>query len=398
MTPNGRFFSRSLLIALGLWAIPAAASGPVYIGLDLEIADQTSTSDDAIRLGASVAIDEINRGGGVLGGRKLELMVTDNRSMPARGVENLKKHAEVKGMVAVMTGKFSPVALEQVKHLQALQMILLDPWAAADGIINNGQSPNWAFRLSMSDTMAVKAMLQAAKTRKFKKIGVLLPNIAWGRSNHQALETALQGRKDLQLVATEWYNWGGVADPNLASQYRTLRKAGADVVYLVANEREGEQFVRLLAGLPEAERLPVLSHWGVTGGDFHRMAGDALGKVDFSVIQTYSFAEARNARATRLAALATGHFSVNSPANVPSAVGVAHAYDLVHLLAMAIRQANTADPDAVRSALERLPAYDGVLKRYAQAFTPGRHEALSESDLYFARYRHDGALLRDIRR
>lgn len=398
MTSNWRFLSGSLLIALGLWALPAAASGPVYIGLDLEIADQTSTSDDAIRLGASVAIDEINRAGGVLGGRKLELMVTDNRSMPARGVENLKKHAEVKGMVAVMTGKFSPVALEQVKHLQALQMILLDPWAAADGIINNGQSPNWAFRLSLSDTMAVKAMLQAAKTRKFKKIGVLLPNIAWGRSNHQALETALQGRKDLQLVATEWYNWGGVSDPNLASQYRTLRKAGADVVYLVANEREGEQFVRLLAGLPEAERLPVLSHWGVSGGDFHRMAGDALGKVDFSVIQTYSFAEARNARATRLAALATGHFSVNSPANVPSAVGVAHAYDLVHLLAMAIRQANTADPDAVRSALERLPAYDGVLKRYARAFTPGRHEALSESDLYFARYRHDGALLLDIRR
>lgn len=398
MTSNWRFLSGSLLIALGLWALPAAASGPVYIGLDLEIADQTSTSDDAIRLGASVAIDEINRAGGVLGGRKLELMVTDNRSMPARGVENLKKHAEVKGMVAVMTGKFSPVALEQVKHLQALQMILLDPWAAADGIINNGQSPNWAFRLSLSDTMAVKAMLQAAKTRKFKKIGVLLPNIAWGRSNHQALETALQGRKDLQLVATEWYNWGGVSDPNLASQYRTLRKAGADVVYLVANEREGEQFVRLLAGLPEAERLPVLSHWGVSGGDFHRMAGDALGKVDFSVIQTYSFAEARNARATRLAALATGHFSVNSPANVPSAVGVAHAYDLVHLLAMAIRQANTADPDAVRSALERLPAYDGVLKRYARAFTLGRHEALSESDLYFARYRHDGALLRDIRR
>lgn len=398
MTSNWRFLSGSLLIALGLWALPAAASGPVYIGLDLEIADQTSTSDDAIRLGASVAIDKINRAGGVLGGRKLELMVTDNRSMPARGVENLKKHAEVKGMVAVMTGKFSPVALEQVKHLQALQMILLDPWAAADGIINNGQSPNWAFRLSLSDTMAVKAMLQAAKTRKFKKIGVLLPNIAWGRSNHQALETALQGRKDLQLVATEWYNWGGVSDPNLASQYRTLRKAGADVVYLVANEREGEQFVRLLAGLPEAERLPVLSHWGVSGGDFHRMAGDALGKVDFSVIQTYSFAEARNARATRLAALATGHFSVNSPANVPSAVGVAHAYDLVHLLAMAIRQANTADPDAVRSALERLPAYDGVLKRYARAFTLGRHEALSESDLYFARYRHDGALLRDIRR
>lgn len=392
--------ARAWLAAWLLWGVGAGASlaaPPVLLGLDLEVADLTSTSDDAIRLGVTAAVEEINAAGGVLGGRMLELKVTDNRSMPARGVDNLKKLAEMPGMVAVMTGKFSPVALEQVKSLPSLQMILLDPWAAADGIIANGQQPNWAFRLSLSDSIAVNAALRAAKKRGFRKIGMVLPNIAWGRSNQQALEKALNGRTDFQLAATEWYNWGAVGEQSFLEPYRKLRQSGADFIYLVANEREGEQFVRMMAALPDADRLPVLSHWGVTGGDFFNMAGDVLPKVDFSVIQTFSFAESRNARARRLAERAMAHFSVDVPARIPSAVGVAQAYDLVNLLAMAIRKADSADPQEVRAALEKLPAYDGVVKHFRQPFTESRHEALTDSDPYFARYMQGGMLVRDKR-
>lgn len=376
------------------WLHADPAASPVYLGLDLEIADLTSTSDDAIRLGASIALEEINLAGGVLPGRPLSLMVLDNRSMPARGADNLRKFAAQPGMVAMMTGKFSPVALEQAKLLPSLEMIMLDPWAAADGIIDNGQKPNWAFRLSLSDTLAVKAMLLQVKKRGFKRVGMLLPNIAWGRSNHDAVEKALNGRQDIQLVGAEWYNWGTIGGENLLARYNALRSAGAEAIFLVANEREGEQMVKIIAGLPEAERLPILSHWGVTGGDFHRMAGEALKKVDFTVVQTYSFGEVRNVRAKRLAQHAMDHFKVKTPEQIPSAVGVAHAYDLVHLLAMAIRQAGTDDRRAVRIALENLAPFDGVVKRYAPPFTAERHEALGERDLYFARFREDGALVR----
>lgn len=391
-----RLIRHWLAACLSLLAFAEAWAGaaPVYIGLDLELADQTSTSDDAIRFGARMAVEEINRAGGVLGGRPFEIQVLDNRSMPARGIDNLRKFATQPGLVAVMSGKFSPVAIEQAKLLPSLQLILLDPWAAADGIIENGQSPNWAFRLSLSDTIAVNAMLHHAKARGFRKLGMLLPNIAWGRSNDAAVTAALKQRSDLHLLATEWYNWGSLGGENLLSRYRALQGAGVDAIYLVANEREGEQLLKVVAGLPESERLPIISHWGVTGGDFHRMAGEALRKVDFAVIQTYSFGEARNAAAHRLARSAMAHFAVSSPENLPSAVGIAHAYDLVHLLALAVRQAGTDQRPAVRAALEKLPSHEGVVKRYAPAFSATRHEALNERDPYFARYREDGALIR----
>lgn len=386
----GRHCLLASLLLVWLTLGESQAGAPtVRIGLDLEIGDVSSTSDEAIRLGVEQAVDEINRSGGVLNGRPLEIVIRDNRSVPARGVANLREFAEMPDLVAVMTGKFSPVALEQVRVLPETRVVLLDPWAAADGIVNNGQTPNWAFRLSLSDTMAVEAILRQAKRDGFRRLGVLLPNIAWGRSNHDALK-ALAPKYGITLSGVEWYNWGG--DASLMQHYVALRQAGAQAVFLVANEREGAFFVRELAKLPVVQHLPVISHWGITGGDFPKMCGDALNKVDLRVVQTYAFSQARNERAKRLAEAARHRFSVEHPDNIPSPVGVAHAYDLIHLLGRAINQAASTDRMAIRAALENLPAHDGVVKRYIQPFTAQRHEALSESDLFFARYGADGRL------
>lgn len=365
------------------------AGTPVRLGLDLEIGDVSSTSDEAVRLGVEQAIEEINRAGGVLHGRHLEMVIRDNRSVPARGMANLREFADMSEVVAVMTGKFSPVVLEQVRLLPEARIVLLDPWAAADGIIDNGQMPNWAFRLSLSDSMAVAAVLRQARRAGFLRMGVLLPNIAWGRSNHEVLK-AQAPKQGITLRGVEWYNWGG--DASLMQRYLSLRQSGAQVIFLVANEREGAFLVRELAKLPLEQRLPVLSHWGITGGDFPKMCGDALAQVDLRVIQTYAFSRARNRAARRLASNARQHFSVNHPDGIPSAVGVAHAYDLTHLLARAINLAGSTEREAIRAAMENLPAFDGVVKRYARPFSARRHEALEPGDLFFSRYVAGGRL------
>lgn len=381
----------TMLVAMFSGAMVATAGEPIRIGLNLEVGDVTSTSDDAVRLGVQQAVEEINRSGGVLGGRQLEVLVSDNRSIPARGVKNLQNFAAMPDVVAVMVGKFSPVALELVKELPELQIPLLDPWAAADGIIDNGQVPNWAFRLSLSDSMAVGAVLNHAKKRGIRRLGVLLPNIAWGRSNDEALR-ARAPRGGVSVSRVEWYNWGG--DRGLMQRYVALRRSGAEAVFLVANEREGAQFVRELAELPESQRLPIISHWGVTGGDFPKMCGEALHKVDFIVLQTYSFGKPRNDKARHLGEKAQTTFSVAHPESIPSPVGVAQSYDLTRLLAMAIDKAGSSDRAAVRGALENLGPYDGVIKRYAPAFKVRQHEALGENDIFFSRYQANGRLSR----
>jgi len=235
----------------------------------------------------------------------------------------------------------------------------------------------------LKDGWAAPALIRFAQQQhQATRIGVLLPNTAWGRSNQAALERAALS-VPVTLVAQRWYNWG---DASLLDDYRALKAAGAQAIVLVANEVEGALLVREMAALPESQRLPIVSHWGVTGGEFARLSGAALSQVDFSVIQSFSFVGQNTPAARRVLAALQRNYGVPSAQDVKSPVGIAHAYDLTHLLAMAIRKAGSTDRRRVRDALERLGPHQGLVRRYSVPFTPKRHDALSATNILFARY------------
>ncbi|SFN13959.1 branched-chain amino acid transport system substrate-binding protein [Formivibrio citricus] len=382
--------TRILAIVVLLFSHWTLAAGPVYIGLDAEFGHKTSTSAQAVQQGMQIAIDEINQAGGVLGGRKLQLVIKDNRSVTAIAVDNLRELARMPDMVAVFGGKFSPVYIECVPLAHELGMLLMDPWGSADPITDHNYRPSYTFRLSLKDAWAGPAFVRFAKQRyKANRLGVLLPNTAWGRSNQAAIEKAAASM-GLSLVGRRWYNWG---DTSLAAQYAELRKAGAQAIILVANEAEGAILVREVAALPKEQRLPIISHWGVTGGDFARMAGEALQQVDFSVIQTFSFVGRDTPAARRVLTALRNNYGATEADRVKSPVGVAHAYDLTHLLARAINKAGSTDRRKIRDALEQIGSYDGLVRRYSKPFTAGRHDALSAENVFFARYTADDRLI-----
>ena len=402
--PSVRWLVAGLLVSLAAAPLPAstrAATGarprpgagaparPVYVGLDLEFTHRTSTSAEAIRRGVLIAIDEINRRGGVLGGRPLAVIERDNHSIAARAVENVRELARMEDLVAVFCGKFGPAALEALPVLHQLRLPLLDPWASPDSIVENGYRPNYVFRLSLTDTWAMRAMLGHAAARGLRSVGLMLPNTAWGRSNESAATAYLATRPAVQVVGTSHFNFG---DTTLVAKYQELRRAGAQAILLVAIESEAAVLVRELAALPERDRLPIISHHGTAGGDLAQMTGPALQQVDLTILQAYSFVGARRPAARRVLDEAERLFGVRDVRDLVSPAGVATAYDLTHILALAVDRAGSTDRAAVRDELERVPAYDGLVKRYAPPFTPTRHEALAPSDLVFARFDERGVL------
>lgn len=378
------------LLALLFCLASLRAGEPLVIGLVAEMSHGTSTSGQAIERGLRLAIGAINAGGGVLGGRQLRLEIRDSRSIPARGVAELRDLAGRPEVVAVVGGKFSPVVLESLPAIHELRMPYLLPWSAADGIIDHAHRPSYTFRLSLRDSWAMPALLQRARTRGFASVGLLAVNNAWGRSGQAALRQAVE-RADggIALAGVEWFPTG--AD-DMLPPWRRLLASGADAVILAANEGEATQLVRQLAGAPADQLRPLLCHWGLTGGDFVAMCGPALAAVDLVVVQTFLFDDAAGGEAGRLLATLRGD-GVPDPARLPSAVGLAHAWDLVHLLARAIAAAGSADRSAIRDALERLEPWDGAVRRYAPAFTAERHEALSPEQVRIARFDANGRLV-----
>ena len=367
----------------------AQAATPVLVGIDAEFSLDNSTSAQAIELGARIAMAEINQSGGFFGGRPLDIITRYHRAITARGIKNIREFAGMPDVVAVLGGRFSPVIIEQIPVLNEAQLPFIAVWSAADAIVDNGSEPNFVFRLSLRDSLAMPFMLQSARQRGLNKVGLLLTNTSWGRSNLTAVEKHMRSQRLPAVVDVAWYNW---QDASLVDRYLRLVNAGAKAIVLVANDDEGALLVREVAQLPAAQRIPIISHWGVTGGRFFEAAGPAIKQLDFSVVQTFSFFNARKEPLQRFMAVAAG-LGVKRIEDIESPVGVAHAYDAVHLLARAIRSARSTDRSAVRQALENLPAHQGLVRRYAPAFTASRHEALDSAQLLMARYRDDGVLV-----
>lgn len=363
---------------------------PVLIGLDADMSSASAQSGKAIRQGAEVAIAEINAQGGLLG-RPLELMVKDHRGNPARGRDNIQAFAREPDLLAVLGGLHTPVALSELPLVHQHKIIYLGPWAAGTDIVDNGYSPNYVFRLSVRDQFAGDFLVRAAKQHGHGKLGLLLERTGWGRSNQQAMSAAA-AKQGLQIVSTQWFN---VGVHQMDAQINALRKAGAQVIMLVSNVREGGSLVRALAAVPAEQRLPVISHWGISGGAFAELAGNALSVVDLELLQTYSFFKpVYPQRSEHFLQLYRRLFPANQQLkDMRSAVGIAHAYDLLHLLAKAVRKAGTLQRDKVRRALEELPLHEGLVRNYAPAFTAERHDALGPEDFIMARFREDGTIV-----
>lgn len=396
--PQKFFSNKRRLLCLGLassfWlgghAVSAEDKPPVRVGIDAEFGLAESTSAQAVELGVRTAIAEINNAGGVLGGRPIELIIKDHRSIPARGIRNISEFAAMPDLVAVFGSRFSPVVIEELPKLKETKLLFMAPWSSADIIVDNGMQPNYIFRLSLRDSLAMPKMLKSAAQRGLDRVGLLLTNTSWGRSNLTAAENYVASAKQPKIVKTVWYNW---TEKSLISQYKTLTAAGAKAIMLVANDDEAATLVREVAALPRAQRVPIMSHWGITGGEFVKQAGPALQDVDLSVIQTFSFFNADKKKLDHFMQTASKVGGIRKIEDIKAPVGVAHAYDLMHILARAIDLAGTTDRAAVRSALEKVPKHNGLVKDYAPPFTPKRHEALGPNELLMARYREDGVLV-----
>jgi branched-chain amino acid transport system substrate-binding protein len=291
-------------------------------------------------------------------------------------------------VAAVFCGRFSPVALEMAPIANQKQMLLLDPWAAADGITQSSGPENYVFRLSLTDTWALDAMLQHALKRKLNRVAAFLPNTGWGRSSAAAIE-AFAGKNPRLQHISYWYNWG---DTQFADQLARARADGMQALIMVANETEGAEIVKQMAALPPEKRVPIIAHWGIAAGAFAGMAGKDLAKVDLVAAQTFTFANAASARVKPVMEAYRKRYATPADAMLAQA-GFAHAYDLTYLLAKAIALAgNTHRPD-IRAALERLPAHTGLVKNYKRPFTPTDHEALDRKQVFMGRFITNGTLV-----
>jgi branched-chain amino acid transport system substrate-binding protein len=279
--------------AATLGVFPASAQETIKLGLVAAMSGQSAKSGEAIVRGLTIAADEINAKGGVLG-KKIEIIVRDDESNPAKGAIAARELVQREKVAALFGGLDTPVSLAIVPFANSSRVPFMGVWAAGTPITRNGAAENYVFRVSAVDEIVDEALVAyAIKKYGAKKPGMILINNPWGESNEKGLRKALDDRK-MPFAGIEKFENN---DVDVVPQLTRLKSAGADALFLVANVAPSSQVVKSLDRM--GWDVPIVSHWGPAGGRFSELAGKSASKVHF--IQTYTFAgKLSDRKSTRL--------------------------------------------------------------------------------------------------
>lgn len=370
-------------------------------------ADRTGTraSGISIEQGIRTALAE---NGNRLGGFKVSLKILDHHGSTPRARKHLEMYLQDPTALALFSGLHSPPLLATREFINKQRILVLDPWAAAGPITRYPSEQNWIFRLSIDDSKAGHVITRhAVERRGIKQPALLLEQTGWGKSNQRTMTQALKDQ-GLFPATLKWLNWG-LTEESARILLRQIAGSDADAIFLVANAPEGKVIAKAMVSLPEAQRLPIFSHWGITGGDFSETIGPQMRKqLQLEFIQTsFSFLSKLSPFQQRVLNQARKQFPeiIKQPVDIKAATGFIHAYDLTRILIAAAEQAELSgdilkDRMALRDTLEMLNApIQGLIKTYRTPFRrfteadPDAHEALEIEDFTMGYYGRNNEII-----
>jgi len=382
------FFSWLFLFIASTSANSTEKKYSFYIDADFS---GTKASSLSIQQGINTALAEVDY---EINGYTFDVIIKDHRANSLRSKKNLESYLQNKTILAIFSGLHSPPLLSNKAFINNQGILLLDPWAAAGPITRSNQKDNWVFRLSIDDSNAGTYIVKRATEEGFKNLYLLLEDTGWGKSNEQTMSKALN-QKGLKVAGISWFNWG-LGKNHAKLILRNIKQAGADGILFVGNTPEGKTFSRAMVDLPKSIRLPIRSHWGITGGDFHQVIDKKVrAQLDLQFIQTnFSFLHRKLSKFENSVfdVAKNQNEQINNLADIKAQTGFVHSYDLTKLLIAAIKQVGltgnrATDKLAIRNALIDLHApVRGLLKVYDKPFSKysannlDGHEALTIDD------------------
>jgi branched-chain amino acid transport system substrate-binding protein len=264
-------------LAAGL-ALGAHAQGTIKIG-EVNSYKAQPAFLEPYKKGMELAVEEINRAGGVLG-KKLELVIRDDNANPGDAVRAAEELVSREG-VQVLSGTFlSNIGLALTDFAKQKKMFFLAGEPLTDKIVwANGN--RYTFRLRPSTYMQVAMLVPEAAKMKKKRWAIVYPNYEYGQTSVATFKQLLKAAQpDVEFVAEQAAPLGRVdagavvqalADSKPDAIFNVL--FGADLSKFVreGNTRglfQGREVVSVLTGEPEyldPLRDEAPNGWVVTG-------------------------------------------------------------------------------------------------------------------------------------
>jgi branched-chain amino acid transport system substrate-binding protein len=327
------------------------STGDIVVGMYGSLTGDGASFGQSSREGSELAVTELNNAGGLLGGRKIKLLVEDDQSKPEEASNAVTKLVTQDKVVAVLGEVASRRSLAAAPVCQKYKVPMISPSSTNERVTEVG---DYIFRVCFIDPFQGEVLAKFAyndlKARKVAILKDIQQDYSVGLTDSIMKHFGALGGQVLDPVS---YSSG---DSDFKAILTQVRSEKPDAIFVPGYYPEAAIIVRQAREL--GMQMPIL------GGD--GWVGDALKNGREALNNTYI----------------SNHYSGDNPDPVvqnfvkayrakfnrdPDAIA-ALAYDSVKVLADAIRRTNSTDGPKLRDALATadVAGVTGRLKMNAQ--------------------------------
>lgn len=341
------------------------STGPIRIGAVLDITGAGASLGVPERKTLELLTKQVNEAGGI-NGRKIELIVEDNQSTEDGAAKAMNEMVSQGVDIVLGASRTGPsLAMRAIAESSKTPMISL----AANAKIVEGAT--WVFKTAQNDSVVLENIVDYAKSKGWKTIGLLRDASGYGEGVAETL-TELGKPAGISVIRVEKFAPDAT---DFTAQMINIRNAKADV--------------NLIWGIPPAAALaqkayhqlgipaPLLQSHGIGNQVFLDTAGSSaegvvapLGRL--LVADQLPDSDPQKAVLTKFLA------DYQAAYNETPSTFAGHAYDAFQLAMEAFKAVGT-DKQKVRDYLEQVNGFVGITGVYRM--TPDDHSGLKKDAL-----------------
>ena len=334
------FFRVAKFLTIALFAAPSLAQEPIKIGVTQPLTGAFAASGNYVAQGAKIAEEAINASGGVLG-RKIQLVIEDNKSNPTEAVAPAEKLIS-KDKVPVLMGAWSStLTLAVMPKLMEYEVPMLVETSSSGKITTSGNP--FIFRISPTSEMEARAFTPMVKTFGIKKADFLATNNDFGLGASQEFSQMVKAQ-GVQVGVME------TMDPkatDFSAQLAKIKASGGDTLFVTTAVEQATLILR------QAKEQQVKARIITTGGSVSpdqliAQAGEAANGSYHLVFFTPWFPEA--VKNPDIARKFVAEWN-SRKYNIGGLTEGFRGWDGIHTIVEAIKAAGKAEPKAIAQAL-----------------------------------------------
>jgi len=210
-------------VMLASLPLPVDAQTPIKIGASMSVTGTYAKPGTYQKQGYDVCIDELNAKGGILG-RKVELVIYDDQSMPATAVRLYEKLITEDKVDAVM-GPYSSAVSEAVANVtEKYKKVMVAPLAATTSIFKKGRK--YIFMVITPAENYLDGLIDMAAKRGLKTVAIINEDTLFPKASASGTAEAAK-KRGMQVVLQEAYPKGNT---DFSALLVKIKAANPDVI------------------------------------------------------------------------------------------------------------------------------------------------------------------------